>query len=169
MTYSKFTTQNRFALPSIRGFSLLEVLITMFVLAFGLLGVAKLQLNALKDVQNGHYVSIANNLTQIISNQILVNKQNLNSYQLGINQIVNTNTNCQSQECSSGELSNYHLGRWQQRLSKSLPSGKGEIDINDRQAIITVRWDENKNGSTGLNCPKLSEQDLDCLIMKRTY
>ncbi|WP_068545773.1 type IV pilus modification protein PilV [Thalassotalea crassostreae] len=169
MTFSNFTAQNRFALASIHGFSLLEVLITMFVLAFGLLGVAKLQLNALKGVQNGHYVSIANNLTQIISNQILVNEQNLKSYQLAINQIINTDINCQSQECSSGELSSYHLGRWQQRLSSSLPSGKGEIRIADREAIITVRWDENKNGSTGLNCPKLSEKDLDCLIMKRTY
>ncbi len=152
-----------------KGFSLLEVLITMVVLAFGMLGVAKLQLTSLRDVQNARYISQANLLVQNMAEHIAANSQALISYQLNYQQQVNATVNCKVSQCSNNNLAKYDLMRWQQRITKSLPSGSGEIRINNNQAQILVYWDENRDGSSGANCPKLSANDLECSQLKRRF
>ncbi|WOH39168.1 type IV pilus modification protein PilV [Thalassotalea fonticola] len=150
------------------GFSLMEVLITMIIISFGMLGLAKLQLNAMVEVQSASYANKAANFTQQMSEIIAANPSALNSYQLSSAQQITSPINCRASTCSGAELAMYDLKLWQNNVSKSLPSGQAEVVISSNKAKIIVRWDQSRNGSTGLNCPQLSSNDLECTTLTRT-
>ncbi|OUS30399.1 type IV pilus modification protein PilV [Thalassotalea sp. 42_200_T64] len=150
-----------------RGFSLLEVLISMLIITFGMFGVAKLQLNALRDVQNAHYASKAASFATQMAEQITANSTALENYQLAANQQVSASVNCSSTSCSSGNIAKYDLQLWQQKIANALPFGQAEIITTAHTANIIVRWDQNRNGSSGLNCPKKDNKDLECSRISR--
>ena len=152
-----------------RGFSLIEVLITMLVVAVGMLGVAKLQLNALKDLHNAHLHTRGTDLANQIGNVIGINRNTINHFQLNKGQQLSLNVDCKVSKCSVSQLAAYELLTWQQQVQTSLPSGSAEIKVNGKVADIVVRWDENNNGSTGLNCPPVSNNDLECSRISRRY
>lgn len=154
---------------AISGFTLLEVLITMSILAFGMLGIAKLQLNSLRDTQNAQYQTKANLFVQKIAAHIEANNTVLNSYQLNFKQTPSASIDCQVSTCSPSEIAKYDLVQWHQLIRQSLPSGTGEIAVKNNDATIIVHWDENKNGSTGNKCPKESSADLECVTIVRRF
>ncbi|MDG1733511.1 MAG: type IV pilus modification protein PilV [Thalassotalea sp.] len=154
---------------TISGFTLLEVLITMSILAFGMLGVAKLQLNSLRDTQNAQFQTKANLFVQQMATHITANNSVLNSYQLNFKQQPNASIDCQVSSCSPSEIAQYDLMQWHQSISKSLPSGSAQISVNNNDATIIVHWDENRDGSIGSNCPKESTADLECIKIKRSF
>lgn len=150
------------------GFSLMEVLISMIIISFGLLGLAKLQLNAMVEVQSASYANKATNFALQMTEMIAANPSALNSYQLSSNQQIPLLTDCRSTNCTSSQLAKHDIRLWQVNIGKSLPSGQAEIVISSNKAKVIVRWDQNRNGSTGLNCPQLSSSDLECATLTRT-
>ncbi len=64
---------SRFQLSAQRGFSLLEVLITVLVLAIGLLGLAALQLSSANATQEGYMRAQATALADAVSSRMLAN------------------------------------------------------------------------------------------------
>jgi type IV pilus assembly protein PilV len=149
------------------GFSLLEILVSMLIVTFAMLGIAKLQLNAIRDVQSAHYATKAAMLASQMSEQISANKDALHSYQLPFKQTPTLSINCEKAACSNNQLANFDLILWQNNIKKALPSGAGEIITSTSIANIIVRWDEDKSGSTGLNCPKQSSLDMECSKVSR--
>ena len=145
------------------GFSLLEVLIALVILSFGLLGTAKLQLTVLKENQNAQHNTNAALLSGQIANQVFANKSAKDSYKLPPTKVIKPFNGCQTIICSDKEIANRNINHWQKRIAQTLPSGMGEIDVNAKQLKVTVRWDADHKGALGLNCPKASSQDLDCL------
>ncbi|KGJ88258.1 type IV pilus modification protein PilV [Thalassotalea sp. ND16A] len=150
-----------------RGFSLMEVLISILIITFGMFGVAKLQLNALRDVQNAHYASKAASFATQMAEQITTNKTALAHYQLAANQQVSASVNCSATSCSSANIAKYDLQLWQQKIANALPFGQAEIIATAHTAKIIVRWDQNRDGSSGLNCPKKDNNDLECTRISR--
>ncbi|WNC67628.1 type IV pilus modification protein PilV [Thalassotalea nanhaiensis] len=157
------------AMPNINGFSLMEVLITMIIISFGMLGLAKLQLNAMVEVQSASYSNKAASFALQMTEAIAANPTALTSYQLSSTQQVTSQISCLANNCTSPELAKHDVKLWQSNVSKSLPSGQAEIEVTSTQAKVTVRWDQNRNGSTGLNCPPLSSSDLECTTFTRTF
>ncbi|WNC73347.1 type IV pilus modification protein PilV [Thalassotalea psychrophila] len=150
------------------GFSLMEVLISMIIISFGMLGLAKLQLNAMVEVQSASYANKAASFAQQMTEMIAANPSALNSYQLSSNQQITVLTDCRSNSCTSSQLAKHDISLWQVNIAKSLPSGQAEVVISENQAKVIVRWDQNRNGSTGLNCPQKSSSDLECATLTRT-
>jgi type IV pilus assembly protein PilV len=115
---------------SARGFTMLEVLISIVVIAFGLLGIAGLQAFALKNNQSAGQrmttTMLANDMVERVwsSNRDfrpLYNAPSLASYQ-------SPNSSCISPTgCSASQLVGNDLAEWQARLAASLPSGQGII------------------------------------------
>ncbi|TRX54418.1 type IV pilus modification protein PilV [Thalassomonas sp. M1454] len=161
--YAKLFTQPNY------GFTLLEVLITMSILAFGMLGIAKLQLNSLRDTQIAQFQTKANLLVQKMSAHIEANSTVLANYQLNFKQLPSASIDCQVSSCSPNEIAQYDLLQWQNLISASLPAGSGEILINNNRATIIVHWDENRDGSAGNNCPKQTSADLECVKINRQF
>lgn len=151
------------------GYSLIEVLVSMFILAFGMLGVAKLQLNSLQNVQSAHFNNQATLLTGKILEQIAANPEVILHYQLQNNDTVISPINCKTNNCGAALLAKFDLQQWQQQLANKLPSGRGEINTTSNSAQVIIRWDSKRNGALGTQCPPMSDADLACLKINRQF
>jgi type IV pilus assembly protein PilV len=141
-----------------KGFSLLEVLITMVVVAVGLLGVAGMQVSAIKLAANADIRSRASvHITEIIERISAYNSTNSRDPVSRIDTYATSFASTPTAVSTPGS----DLLRWKTNLAADLPSGQGEITIaNDadcaalaaaltgvtpcRVVTVTVRWDESR-------------------------
>ena len=137
------------------GFSLLEVLITMVVVALGLLGVAGMQVSSIKLADAADVRSRGVVFVNDIAERILSNPNNADAYVVGLNGAV-----------TSGSAS-ADVTAWKAALALRLPLGKGSISVADDTAscvndlavpkcklvTIVVQWDESraKRSAVGAN------------------
>ncbi len=69
---------SRFGFKKINGFTLIEVLVSMVILAIGLLGLASMQTLSLRDSQNAFFYSQATTLAYEMGDRIAANAPNTN-------------------------------------------------------------------------------------------
>jgi len=99
------------------GFSLLEILITVFILAIGLLGLAALQMTSLKNNHSAQHRTSAVVLAYDIADRMRLNK---------------------------GTLEPGDLIDWKTELSTSIPSGDGSVAITGNIVTVVVQWDDSR-------------------------
>ncbi|HKA44856.1 MAG TPA: type IV pilus modification protein PilV, partial [Burkholderiales bacterium] len=114
------------------GFTLLEVLIAIVVVAFGLLGLAGLQAFALKNNTSAAQRITATNLaTDIIdrmrANYVGVVNGGYDQPSGGYNTQV---TSCSGTGCNPNELAQNDLYEWSRRVSAALPGGVGIVCLD---------------------------------------
>jgi type IV pilus assembly protein PilV len=117
-----------------RGFTMLEVLISIVVIAFGLLGIAGLQAFAIKNNHSASLritaTSMANDMIdRMKANYIAVmngdyNKPNSADYGTAVASCLTT------AGCTSQQLAQNDLNEWSQRLAASLPNGRGVVCLD---------------------------------------
>jgi type IV pilus assembly protein PilV len=116
------------------GFTLLEVLISMVIIAFGLLGVAGLQVFALKHSQSATFRSSAATLANDIVDRMKTNvggaidgaynQPNPAAYATFV-------AGCtQPVGCTTADLAANDLAEWQQRIALTLPGGRGIVCLD---------------------------------------
>jgi len=130
------------------GFSLLEVLIALLVLAVGLLGIAALQGIALKTNHGAYLRSQATFLAYDMMDRMRANRTAALSgdYNLAMS----------ADPGGGSSLTDEDLQDWiDNNVSVLLPAGDGEIDCVDNDGLtgnevctITVQWDEGRLGGT---------------------
>ncbi len=130
-----------------RGVSLIEVLVTVIVLAIGLLGLAGLQLNSLRF----NYSAYQNSQATVMTNDILDRmRANMGAAQTGAYDIALGSMPAASSctgagaNCSSAGMAGADLFEWKQALAAVLPSGDGSVVRNGDLFVITVRWDDTR-------------------------
>ncbi len=159
------------------GFTLVEVLIALLVLAIGLLGLAGLQTIGLRSNQMATMRTLSTQYTYNISDRMRANPDGLTtvnqSYVIDVDDatpVITTEDNCDLVECTPTQLANFDLWQWRTEVG-NLPVTKSQIS----QAVvggmtvhtITVHWNENRDPDvTGLTCPPESETDLRCFQMR---
>jgi type IV pilus assembly protein PilV len=111
------------------GFSLLEVLISVFILAVGLLGLASLQMNSLKNNHSAQYRTSATVLAYDLIDRMRLNR--VESYALA-----------QSATPSGTGLKNTDLVAWVNQIASDLPSGDGEVIVSGDVVTVSVFWDD---------------------------
>ncbi len=156
----KELSKNKFA----QGFSLVEGLVTLLVIAIGLLGIVALQLTALRNTHSASIHSLASIYASDMVERVKANKEvaKAGNYNLAAGAPATVGAvNCVSAACSAVDLAAFDLAEWQQSLSDNLPSGQGEITLAGTTVTITVRWDDDRDGDTGTQCPP-GDGDLDC-------
>ncbi|MDB5923114.1 MAG: pilV 2 [Betaproteobacteria bacterium] len=122
------------AKTSTHGFTMLEVLISIVVIAFGLLGIAGLQAYAIK---NNHSASLRSTATSLANdmidrmkaNYIAVmngdyNKPNSTDYSTAVASCLTT------AGCTSAQLAQNDLNEWAQRVAAALPNGQGIVCVD---------------------------------------
>lgn len=159
-----------------RGFTLVELLVAVVVLSVGLLGMAALQVQALRGNQASLQRSLALLLISDLAERLRANPEAAYSgrYVLspgtpGIAPALPLPDCRKAPGCSSAELAGFDLVEWQQRLVDSLPRAAARIECDDgcsAEALqaITVYWDEDRSGASGLDCrddPAASERSRD--------
>ena len=149
-----------------KGFGILEILITVFVLAVGLLGIASLQTLGFRASQGSYMRTIASYKAYEMIDRMRANPDGIaaGSYNaiFGIPQV---GTDCSQASCSSSAMATYDANQWNTELAYLLPSGQGTVTRSGSVFSVVVRWDENKKGATGLDCDPDEDTDLSCFTV----
>lgn len=148
------------------GFSLIEVLIALVVLSIGLIGMAGIQQAGVRNNHNALLHSQASMLAYEIGDMMRSNKTEVEfgNYDIAEGDFPTASSNCASTaaldavNCSSQEMTTFHLKRWSEHLSQRLPQGSGSIICNDIDSgdlisctlgstiLVKVSWTESDIG-----------------------
>jgi len=160
-----------------RGFTLLEVMISLMVLAIGVMGVIGLQTSTYKQLQTSQNLSKAAMLASGMADRMLANEAQVigGAYTHKTSPTSMPNPNCASAACTPIQLAAYDVWAWQaellgienidEKVPGSLPKASGAVEVVAGEYIVRVRWDDDLSGSTGENCPVEDPVDLDCYTL----
>ena len=139
------------------GITLIETMIAILVLSFGMLGMLSVFLNSLKITSSSHYRSIAAQQMYALSDNIRSSLPQLTVYPSASGGAV---SNCLATAgCTAAEITQTEIALWQTRLAALLPSGRGVIcqdatpgdgDSTNWQCsgggqfVIKVCWDDSR-------------------------
>jgi len=127
--------------PASKGFTLVEVLVTVVIFSVGLLGLAGLQATGIKLNHSSLIRSQANLLAYDIIDCMRVNRSNVADYAVAIDA---------APPSSPTTLADSDLALWLGNLAAALPSGDGSVTLNGNRATVLVRWDDARNPSVPL-------------------
>ena len=127
---------------ALKGFTLLEFLVTLLIVSFALLGIAALIGNSLKYNQSAGYRSEAVILAGDIIDRMRANRTaaegtNPSPYTLGIAAATPT--------CGvASTIAACDLQIWRSELATSFPSGTGSValDAATNKVTVVVRWND---------------------------
>lgn len=115
------------------GFAMLEVLIAILVVSFGLLGLAGLQAVGLRNNHSAYMRSIATQEAYDIADRMRANKAGADagSYSTWLNSTtIPTDPNCITSGCSTANMAKYDAFQWKTNLASLLPGGKGIVCLD---------------------------------------
>ena len=131
--------KQRFSAPGMRqqrGVSLLEVLISAIILALGLLGLAGLQMNALRNNQSSMERSMAVVESYSIIDAMRIDRDN--AIDGGFDIALDADP-------VAGSFAGNEIGKWQQRLQDLLgDDASGAIACVDSVCTVTVQWNDER-------------------------
>ncbi|HEX20316.1 MAG TPA: type IV pilus modification protein PilV [Acidiferrobacteraceae bacterium] len=136
-----------------KGFSLLEVLIALGVLAIGLLGLAAMQTMGLKFNHESYQRTQATILLYGMVDRIRANpKGDYTAAGAGFGYTATAPATspankCYVGTCTTSEIAVYDQGEWITSISSTLSQGQGSIAIpsttNLNRYVIGIRWNQN--------------------------
>jgi len=131
---------------SLRGFSLVEVLVTIVVLAVGLLGIAALQIKGIRFAHraNLHYFAILQ--AQDMTNRMRANLTGVNAGAYNNISSIPSDPGCitNSNGCTPAQLAVYDAFEWNTNNARLLPSGQGSVTGAGVNSVfaVTISWQE---------------------------
>ena len=145
-----------------QGFTLIEVMVSIFVLTVGILGMAGMQAVSVRESQNTYFRMQADMLAADMADRMRANREDA-ADAASVNYVsdgtANAATDCLGTvaNCSAAQLAGYDVSQWLAQIdNSSIPGGVGTISRNagTSQYTIQVFWDEDRNGSvaTVANC-----------------
>lgn len=172
MTTSKFHKTIQYQ----SGLSLLEILITVLILAIGSLGMASLQLTGLKYSTGAYGRTQATLLANDMIDRIRANKEYALTDGSNYNIAVFTNNSaasvdCTTTACSSEEMAEFDASTWLQNVNRLLVSGEGKIRLvnNGTETIaeIGLQWRQSAtNEPTGTTAALIDSEELKILTFR---
>lgn len=125
------------------GFSMIEVLIALLVLSFGLLGLAFMQTLNLRYTQSAQQRTLAVNLASELLDTMRTNRSQLAAYSMGEDDFesVDATTGCETH--ATVTVAN-NITRWRCEVREKLgPGAFAEVDVTAAPAVsVTVHWEE---------------------------
>ncbi|WP_371377877.1 type IV pilus modification protein PilV [Thalassotalea aquiviva] len=143
------------------GFSLLEVLVALFIVGFAMLSVLKLNLSGLQHMHQAHHENQANLLSQQLLHMVQNNLSAKNSYALTYGQTINASADCAQTRCSEIELAHYEINRWQTHLFHTIPGAVALVKTTDKTLFVSIYWQLEKKTNSTL-CPAPA-QNYQCV------
>ena len=132
------------------GFTMVEVLVALVVLAIGLLGIAALYLNSLQAGRTAIYRTEAIALAADLADRIRMNRSAQNAYAAAFADTEVPVAACETTGgCTDVELATTDLSSWKTAITERLPEGEGQVLVTLPVAtgeptsyVVTVRWSE---------------------------
>ncbi len=135
-----------------RGFTLIEVLISIVILSIGLLGVAGMQATSMSNNHQAFIKTQAAHMAADMADRIRANSDAVAAYgDFSTAAAPAAPGNCINIGCTAAQLATYDLFQWSQAFLRdpkpALPGGRGFISLTDNGAglqviTITVLWQE---------------------------
>lgn len=145
-----------------RGSSLIEVMVSLFVLAIGLMGILAMQVKSVQFNKSAESYTKAMTLANDIAERIRINPKNVSAY-ASTTLPEQPPTTCFTADisaaaCSADDLVNWDLYQWNETLKQSLPAGAGSIatktlGTTDYLQII-VSFDDSRSEGTATSTRK---------------
>jgi type IV pilus assembly protein PilV len=132
-----------------KGFTIVEVLVAMIILAIGVLGLGILQISSIQNTRGGQLRSQATILAYDIVDSMRANiaAVTAGNYNTANNLEIGSATQCYgaASNCSGQEMANADIDRWRTSVSLGLPpQGWGTVATidngNTTLATVTVNW-----------------------------
>ncbi len=116
-----------------RGVGLIEILVTVLIMATALLTLSSLQMRSLQFNQSAYLRSQANILAYDIIDRMRLNRNHITEY------VIDYNTGAPT----GSSLAEQDLRQWRELIEKVLPEGLGQIKCNSSGiCTIAIRWTE---------------------------
>ena len=122
---------------------MLEVLVTMVIVSFGLLGIAGIIMNGLKNNQSSYSRSQASWLAGDIADRMRANIIVAESAALKYNLTLSATTPAVA---SPTTIANSDIIAWRTAIANTLQSGTGSInlDATSKKLTVIVQWDDSR-------------------------
>ena len=140
-----------------RGFTLLEVLVAMVIVSFGLIGLVGLTMTGAKNDQGAYQRSQASWIAYDIvdrmrANRVLAQDGDYN-IALGVT-------------ASGSGITNTDLTQWKQELANALPAGDGSVLVQGGYATVVVRWNDSRGLGTSISGNTYSGNSLQSFAIQ---
>lgn len=151
------------------GFSMLEVLVSILVLSFGLLGMAALVTTGMRSNNTAHYRSIATQQTLDIADRM---RANLAGARAGnydaLTTVIPVSGDCVAANCNAALMSIYDHAQWNTANSVLLPGGKGTVTGTLATGfLVTLIWVEKEMGGVAdPTCPVGTLVNTRCFLTR---
>jgi type IV pilus assembly protein PilV len=144
-----------------RGFSMIEVLVALIILALGLLGFALLQTMNMRFTQSANYRTQATNLAYDLLDQMRANRMQAFWYSGTAGASFNpgsvTDTNCTRPLGTEATIRN-NVDRWQCQVVRALgPSASAGVTYVDGVVTVTIAWGDQRWDQASPNEPTIFE------------
>ncbi len=139
----------------VQGFTLLEVLIALVILAVGMLGIAQMLLIAHKSNSSNYIRQNAVQAAYDILDLIRANRQAAINGNYNVSNLVTDGTptipnspseNCSVSSCTTTQLAAYDTWYWMASDLTKLPNGCGSVSTSvsgiNTLVVVTVQWDD---------------------------
>lgn len=139
-----------------RGASLIEVLITVLILAIGLLGLSALQLSSLRNNQSAMQRSVAVLQSYTIIEAIRADPESAKkgAFNIDFGKKIGSNTGSDSFAATVQKM-------WLEQLEKTLGSeAQGKVSCTQKQCSITVRWNDKASQEGELTAANANNPDM---------
>lgn len=131
------------ATRSVRGTSLLEILVSLAVMSLGLLGIGALQVAGLKSNRDAFFYSQAALLANDLAERVRANPSAAAIYAMVMASTHSVTKNCETNRCSAAEMAHFDLNQWTSALSSQLGSAAGAVVFTagtPNRLQVTLRW-----------------------------
>lgn len=158
-----------------RGATMLEALVSLLVLALGVLGLARLQVATLMESRTANARSLAVQAASDPFDRMQVNRaarftpQAFSDYESAWGMPANGAPNCRQNPCSGAAMAAYDIWQWKQTLAQQLPNGDATVfrsDTDPSQLGVLLAWSaiQAKNQAGASNADALLYAAADALV-----
>ncbi|HET6628785.1 MAG TPA: type IV pilus modification protein PilV [Woeseiaceae bacterium] len=128
------------ACPRSRGLTLVEILVALFILSIGLLGLAGLQTASLKFNTSAYYRTQATALAYGLADRMRANRAAAfaDDYTVAL---ASPAPDCAAPN-AAGTVPQQDISVWRMALACRLPLGNGSVARNGNDFTFTIQWDD---------------------------
>jgi len=151
-----------------KGFTLIEVLIALIVVAIGVLGHAKMQAKSMSLVQQSFFAQTANTALLDLAQRIRSNSDLADNFvfsNLSTGNDVTSNKNCSTDTCTESEFVTAELAEWFDHLQNNLPLPRFSVAIDGSDSNLynlILIWDAAKTGVGSETCDTTVLDSYQC-------